>query len=248
MPRQCIQQQWLDRVPGGLGTEGAGAIGVDEAGRGPWAGPVFAAAVHVPLDVAIPGVQDSKKMSEKQREEVYRLLTTNHSITYASASVSAKRIDEINILQATFEAMSAAVKKVRDSLKQKKNVVVLIDGPKVPPAIQAACQTARGTRAEAVIGGDHKRSLRKDAPQRRRLFLDKIGDFFDNLGEDLVEGVKNLLSGALATVDDIKDYWEGIVDTVTKAIRGEDAKFDKTLNLFNLNFDTVKHSNSRWST
>lgn len=95
-------------------------------------------------------------MSEKQREEVYRLLTTNHSITYASASVSAKRIDEINILQATFEAMSAAVKKVRDSLKQKKNVVVLIDGPKVPPAIQAACQTARGTRAEAVIGGDHK--------------------------------------------------------------------------------------------
>ena len=156
MPRQCIQQQWLDRVPGVLGTEGAGAIGVDEAGRGPWAGPVFAAAVHVPLDVAIPGVQDSKKMSEKQREEVYRLLTTNHSITYASASVSAKRIDEVNILQATFEAMSAAVKKVRDSLKQKKNVVVLIDGPKVPPAIQAACQTARGTRAEAVIGGDHK--------------------------------------------------------------------------------------------
>ena len=106
---------------------------------------------------------------------------------------------------------------------------------------QVASTEPKPTKApsENVIGGDHKRSLRKDAPQRRRLFLDKIGDFFDNLGEDLVGGLKNLLSGALATVDDIKDYWEGIVDTVTKAIRGEDAKFDKTLNLFNLNFDTV---------
>lgn len=74
-------------------------VGVDEAGRGPLAGPVVAAACYVPLDVAIEGVHDSKKLNEEQREALYELLTTHPRVQYAVHVNSAKRIDEINILQ-----------------------------------------------------------------------------------------------------------------------------------------------------
>ena len=82
--------------------------GVDEAGRGPLAGPVYAAAVILPPDLVIPGLNDSKKLSEKRREELFDVITGN-AIAYSIASVDEKRIDEINILNATFEAMNKAV-------------------------------------------------------------------------------------------------------------------------------------------
>ena len=96
---------------------------------------------------------------------------------------------------------------------------------------------------DAAVQNDDEQQAeanQKDAPRRgrRRLFLDKIGDFFDNLGEDIGDAFKNLIDGAMASVDEIKRYWEGIADTVKKALKGEDAKFDETLNLFNMNFDT----------
>ncbi len=82
--------------------------GVDEAGRGPLAGPVYAAAVILPPDTVIKGINDSKKLSEKRREELFSEITEK-AIAYNICSIDEKRIDEINILNATYEAMNGAV-------------------------------------------------------------------------------------------------------------------------------------------
>ncbi len=82
--------------------------GVDEAGRGPLAGPVFAAAVVLPENLMIPGIDDSKKLSGKKREALFDVIT-ERAAAYAVYSVDEKTIDEINILNATFQAMNGAV-------------------------------------------------------------------------------------------------------------------------------------------
>jgi ribonuclease HII len=87
-------------------------VGLDEAGRGPLAGPVVAAAVAV-LDYKkanIKNINDSKKLSEKQREETYNVLTNHSDIKWGTGIVSEKVIDKINILQATKLAMAKAIK------------------------------------------------------------------------------------------------------------------------------------------
>ena len=96
--------------------------GVDEAGRGPLAGPVYAAAVILPHDFIIEGLNDSKKLTEKRREELYDVIIQN-AVAYSIFSVDEKRIDEINILNATYEAMNGAV----NSLSVVPDYV-LIDG------------------------------------------------------------------------------------------------------------------------
>ncbi|MBQ7037004.1 MAG: ribonuclease HII [Clostridia bacterium] len=96
--------------------------GVDEAGRGPLAGDVFAAAVILPEDFLPEGLNDSKKISEKKREKLFDEITKN-AISYAVGRASADEIDNINILQATYEAMRRAVKGLR-----VKPDYVLIDG------------------------------------------------------------------------------------------------------------------------
>lgn len=84
-------------------------IGIDEAGRGPLAGPVVAAACILPADVDLPGVNDSKKLSEKRREALFPLVQ-ERAIAWGIGVVDHARIDEINILNATFEAMRLAVR------------------------------------------------------------------------------------------------------------------------------------------
>ena len=96
--------------------------GVDEAGRGPLAGPVCAAAVVLKEGAFIDGIKDSKKLSEKKREELYDKII-NEAVAYSICLVDEKRIDEINILNATHEAMNNAV----NSLSIKPEFV-LIDG------------------------------------------------------------------------------------------------------------------------
>lgn len=96
--------------------------GVDEAGRGPLAGSVYAAAVVLPRDCVIEGLRDSKKLSEKKREELFDIIKKK-AVSYAIFAVDNERIDEINILEATFEAMRGAV----DGLTVKPDFV-LIDG------------------------------------------------------------------------------------------------------------------------
>ena len=100
--------------------------GVDEAGRGPLAGPVCAAAVILPPDLEIEGLNDSKKLTEKKRDALYDIITEK-AVAYGIAMATEQEIDEINILQATFLAMRRAVEQlsVRPSF-------VLVDGNREP--------------------------------------------------------------------------------------------------------------------
>lgn len=82
--------------------------GVDEAGRGPLAGPVCAAAVILPAGIVIEGLNDSKKLSEKKREALFDIIAEN-AVSWSVSLVDEKMIDEINILQATYRAMRQAV-------------------------------------------------------------------------------------------------------------------------------------------
>ena len=96
--------------------------GVDEAGRGPLAGPVCAAAVILPKGLQIPGLNDSKKLTDKKRRELMPIIK-EQAIAYGIAFASHEEIDEINILQATFLAMQRAL----DQLEVKPHMA-LIDG------------------------------------------------------------------------------------------------------------------------
>lgn len=98
--------------------------GTDEAGRGALAGPVTAAAVVMPIDVKIPLLNDSKKLTEKQRYQL-RPLIEKSAITFAVAHVFQEEIDEINILRASIKAMHLAIKKLK---KEPQHIVV--DGNK----------------------------------------------------------------------------------------------------------------------
>ena len=96
--------------------------GVDEAGRGPLAGPVCAAAVILPPQLEIPGLTDSKKLSDKRRRELYPVIK-EQALAYGIAFASHEEIDEINILQATFLAMERALAQL-----QLRPDLALIDG------------------------------------------------------------------------------------------------------------------------
>ncbi len=101
--------------------------GVDEAGRGCFAGPVFAAAVVLPKDFHHPLLNDSKQLKEKERD-ILRPIIEKESISYAVASIDNNTIDNINILQASYRAMHLAL----DALKKKPNLL-LIDGNRFLP-------------------------------------------------------------------------------------------------------------------
>lgn len=92
--------------------------GVDEVGRGPLAGPVVAAAVVLPQDFDIPGIEDSKKLTEKKRETLYPIIKEN-ALAYGIGMADHKRIDEINILEATKEAMAQAIENAGSMLREK---------------------------------------------------------------------------------------------------------------------------------
>ena len=96
--------------------------GVDEAGRGPLAGPVCAAAVILPANLEIPGLNDSKKLSDKRRRELFPVIMEK-AIAYGIAFIDHEKIDEINILQATYLAMEQAIGKL-----EVKPQLALIDG------------------------------------------------------------------------------------------------------------------------
>ncbi len=116
--------------------------GVDEAGRGPLAGPVCAAAVILPEGIEIDGLNDSKKISEKKREQLYDVIIEK-AIAYSIAFGSVEEIEQFNILGATFIAMNRAI----DSLSIKPDLA-LIDGNRIPKDIKIDCKT--------VIKGDSK--------------------------------------------------------------------------------------------
>ena len=140
--------------------------GVDEAGRGPLAGPVCAAACILPRDLIIPGLNDSKKLSEKKREELYPIIT-EQALAWSVCMVEEKRIDEINILQATFEAMRGAV----NGLKLRPDFC-LVDGNRDP---------SLGIPTQTVVRGDSRCAtvaaasiLAKVSRDRLMLELDRL--------------------------------------------------------------------------
>jgi ribonuclease HII len=117
---------WLEYENEAL-AEGYSVIcGVDEAGRGPLAGPVYAAAVILPKGHIIEGVNDSKKLSEKKRDLLFDRII-DECVCYSIGTASEKEIDEINILQATFLAMRRAVYGL-----DIKPDIALIDGNRKP--------------------------------------------------------------------------------------------------------------------
>ncbi len=116
--------------------------GVDEAGRGPLAGPVFAAAVILPYDCEIEGLNDSKKLSEKKRELLFDIIKEK-AIAYSVAQASVEEIEEFNILKATFLAMNRAI----ESLPVAADFAI-VDGNRIPDNIGVDCQT--------LVKGDSK--------------------------------------------------------------------------------------------
>lgn len=126
---------------------GAGLFcGVDEAGRGPLAGPVYAAAVILPPAPKIEGLNDSKKLSEKKREALFPVICET-ALAYAIASASEEEIDRLNILQATFLAMSHAV-----AALTLQPAFALVDGNQTPAGLNIPCQTVvKGDALSASI-------------------------------------------------------------------------------------------------
>ncbi len=115
--------------------------GVDEAGRGPLAGPVFAAAVILPDDLGELGINDSKKLSPKKRDALFDIIKEK-ALAYCVASADEKEIDELNILNATFLAMKRAV----EGLSIKPDIA-LIDGNR---------KAGTGVEEMTLVKGDAK--------------------------------------------------------------------------------------------
>ncbi len=116
--------------------------GVDEAGRGPLAGPVCAAAVILPEGAVIEGLDDSKKLTEKKRERLYDIIKET-AVAYSVAYGTLEEIETVNILEATYLAMNRAI----EGLNVKPDFA-LIDGNRVPRGIKIPCET--------IVKGDSK--------------------------------------------------------------------------------------------
>ena len=116
--------------------------GVDEAGRGPLAGPVCAAAVILPEGAVIAGLDDSKKLTEKKREKLYDIIKQT-AVAYSVAYGTLEEIETVNILEATYLAMNRAI----EGLTIKPDFS-LIDGNRVPRGIKIPCET--------IVKGDSK--------------------------------------------------------------------------------------------
>ena len=141
-------------------------VGCDEAGRGCLLGPVFAAAVILPKGFHSPLINDSKKLSAKQREEAYKIIIEN-AIDYAISSVDPETIDEVNILNASRLAMSQAISKLKhpfdiiitDCMKMKGYTVPVIDlvhGDALSQTIAAASILAKVSRDNLCLELDKK--------------------------------------------------------------------------------------------
>ncbi len=135
--------------------------GVDEAGRGPLCGPVVAAACILPCGLVLPGLNDSKKLSEKKRDQLFDVIKEN-AIAYCIASASVEEIDQLNILEATLLAMRRAI----DGLSVKADFALIdgnvsrdfqidakavISGDATSPSIAAASILAKVTRDRMCV-------------------------------------------------------------------------------------------------
>ena len=127
MEKKEQQQDWFLYEHKAAGKGYSAVCGIDEAGRGPLAAPVYAAAVILPDHVEIKGLNDSKKLTAKKREELYGVICEK-AVAWCVASASEQEIDEINILQATYLAMKRACAGLATPAD-----FALVDGNRMPP-------------------------------------------------------------------------------------------------------------------
>ena len=140
--------------------------GVDEAGRGPLAGPVCAAAVILPPNLEIPGLNDSKKLSDKKRRELFPIIQ-EQALAYGIGYADHREIDEINILQATFLAMERALAQLKikpelaliDGNRQKDfgiSATTVVQGDSLSASIAAASVLAKVSRDDIMLKLDEE--------------------------------------------------------------------------------------------
>ena len=151
--------------------------GVDEAGRGPLAGPVCAAAVILPPNLEIPGLNDSKKLTDKKRRELFPLIK-EQAIAYGIAFASEQEIDELNILQATFLAMQRAI----DQLEGKAKFA-LIDGNR---------EKDFGLPVRTVVKGDSRSAniaaASVLAKVTRDIYMEELAEKYPQYGFEIHKG------------------------------------------------------------
>lgn len=141
--KEELRLKELKQIEEELYNSGANLIcGIDEAGRGPLAGPVVVAAAIMPRNSMIEGVNDSKKVSEKKREKLYDLIT-DEAIAYGVGIIDQKEIDRINILNATKEGLTMAVKE----LNPKPDLIIVDALSKID---------TEGIPYKSIIKGDAK--------------------------------------------------------------------------------------------
>ena len=164
--------------------------GIDEVGRGPLAGPVCACAIILPKDVAIFGVNDSKKVSEKKREQLYEEITQK-AVCYGIGTVSHKRIDEVNILNATYEAMREAINNL-----SKKPDILLNDAVTIPDV---------QIRQVPIVKGDSKSISIAAASIVAKVTRDRLMTEYDKLMPEY-KFAKNKGYGTEEHIEAIKKY------------------------------------------
>ena len=165
-------------IENGLYAQGINAIaGVDEAGRGPLAGPVCAAAVILPENLEIPGLNDSKKLTDKKRRELFPIIKEK-AIAYGIAFATEAEIDEINILQATFLAMKRAIAQL-----EGKADFALIDGNR---------ETDFGIPCLTVVKGDSRSAniaaASVLAKVTRDLYMEELAEKYPQYGFEIHKG------------------------------------------------------------
>lgn len=164
--------------------------GIDEAGRGPLCGPVVAAAVILPDEYNILYINDSKKLSETKREEVYKEID-KYAVAYGVGIVSPERIDETNILQATYEAMRTAIHKLSvtpDILLNDAVTIPMVDIKQVP-----------------IIKGDAKSQSIAAASIMAKVTRDHLMEEYDKLYPEY-GFAKHKGYGTAAHIKAIKEY------------------------------------------
>lgn len=164
--------------------------GIDEAGRGPLCGPVVAGAVILPKEYDILYINDSKKLSDKKREEVYEEIAKT-AVSWAVGIVSPARIDEINILQATYEAMREAIQKLTikpDILLNDAVTIPQIDIKQIP-----------------IIKGDAKSQSIAAASIMAKVTRDRMMEEYDKLYPEY-GFAKHKGYGTAAHIAAIKEY------------------------------------------
>jgi len=148
------------------GSTSTTVAGVDEAGRGCWAGPVVAAAVILPAGWAPPELTDSKRLHVDQRTRLYAEIDA-HAVSWHACAVSPSDIDQLNILQATLLAMSRAVRSLHTTPD-----LVLVDGIQAP---LLPCQS------RAIVGGDGKSAVIAAASVVAKVLRDRIMIAWDHV-------------------------------------------------------------------